>query len=365
MKEIGSEFWLEKSNFKDMNNSISSLLKIGDAQQLLIAGRTAIDYVLQDIKKPIKTVYMPSYCCTSMLQPFIDRNIHIEFYDVIPQKKGLKYLINYEKDVDIFFATSYFGYNASSMDSIIKNFKQKNIIVIEDITHRLLSGINHCNQADYLIASLRKWFAIPSGGLAIKMKGDFGVKSLVSPSNELINKKVKAMIQKEEYINNVKELNIEKKRLKQNFLGLFSEFNAELQLNYRNVKIDNYSEKILHTINVEKSKMARRQNAEYIYSNLKESEGIRFLFPEPNFKEDCPLFVPIMVRTEIRDNLKKHLISNNIFCPIHWPIPRQIDVSLSKGILYSEELSLICDQRYTITDMKNIITTLGEFTKKL
>jgi hypothetical protein len=60
-----------------------------------------------------RAVYMPSYCCESMLQPFIDRDIKIHFYSVIPDDSGIKYLIDYKKDFDIFFATSYFGYSSS------------------------------------------------------------------------------------------------------------------------------------------------------------------------------------------------------------------------------------------------------------
>ena len=44
------------------------------------------------------------------------------------------------------------------MDSAIETFKGRDVIIIEDITHRLLNEQNYCIKADYLIASLRKWF---------------------------------------------------------------------------------------------------------------------------------------------------------------------------------------------------------------
>ena len=53
---------------------------------------------------------------------------------------------------------NYFGYNDSSMDNYIKKFKERNIIVIEDITHRLLCNKNHSQNSDYLICSLRKLY---------------------------------------------------------------------------------------------------------------------------------------------------------------------------------------------------------------
>src|SRR5699024_4516651 len=122
-----------------------------------------------------------------------DRGIKIEFYDVVASHKGLKYVIDFDIKVDLFFANSYFGYESTSMDSIIDVFNKRNITVIEDITHRLLSDKNYCEQADYFIASLRKWFAIPSGGLAIKNNGKFNNIHLSHPSSDLLNKKITAM----------------------------------------------------------------------------------------------------------------------------------------------------------------------------
>ena len=44
---------------------------------------------------------------------------------------------------------------------------RQGIIIVEDITHSLLSD---CWQscADYMVGSLRKWCAIPDGGILIK-----------------------------------------------------------------------------------------------------------------------------------------------------------------------------------------------------
>jgi hypothetical protein len=65
-----------------------------------------------------------------------------------------------------------------------------------------------------------------------------------------------------------------------------------------------------------------------------------------------PMFVPI--RTNKRNEIKEKLASHNVFCPIHWPLPSSHARKLSNSI-YSEELSLIIDQRYSIQDMNLII----------
>lgn len=87
------------------------------------------------------------------------------------------------------------------MDADIEKFTSRNIVVIEDITHRLLCEQSHCKNADYLVGSLRKWFPIPSGGLAIKVNGHFRNSYLIPPPVELVRKKVRAMRKRPSILN--------------------------------------------------------------------------------------------------------------------------------------------------------------------
>ena len=87
MREIGSEFWLKDIPTQHIED-LPQWLNVGDDRQFLLSGRTAIDFVLEDISQDISCVYMPSYCCESILQPFVDKEIHIEFYDVVISDKG-------------------------------------------------------------------------------------------------------------------------------------------------------------------------------------------------------------------------------------------------------------------------------------
>ena len=360
MREIGSEFWLDDIPIECTIKS-PNWLNLGNDHRLLFSGRTAIEYVLKDITRTVKSVYFPSYCCSSMLQPFIDRCIHIDFYEVIFSNEGLEYLIDYDKPCDIFFSTSYFGFSSTVMDSIIKAFKNKGVIVIEDATHRLLSEQQYCNESDYIVASLRKWLAIPSGGLAVKQKDKFLKQTLNSPLSLLINAKIKAMTKKAEYIKESnKQISI-KESNKEDFLEMYSQFNKSLYHNYKGIEIDEVSRKILFTVDIDTVKKKRRENALFIYEALKKQNCIKSLINNPDFTKDCPLFFPIVARTDIRGTLKKYLMANKIYCPIHWPIPNELCFGTSISNLYHEELSLICDQRYSISDMERLVDTIGGF----
>ena len=76
LSEIGSEYWLEDITSEDLGNE--------DNGCYVLSGRTAIDVILQDIHKErkVQNVYLPAYCCDSMLQPFMDRGIKIHLYDL-------------------------------------------------------------------------------------------------------------------------------------------------------------------------------------------------------------------------------------------------------------------------------------------
>ena len=166
MREFGSEFWEDTSYTISKNNGLE-YFNIGKDIKYLMSGTTAIQYVLENIKDIKKIVYVPDYCCESMVIPFKDNGYEIKYYNVD--------LINNEIDIDldmdcsIFYAMSYFGYSVTNMDRYIRCFKERKIIVIEDITHSLLQKNNYSKYSDYLIASLRKWFPIYTGGIAINM----------------------------------------------------------------------------------------------------------------------------------------------------------------------------------------------------
>ena len=73
-------------------------------------------------------------------------------------------------------------------------------------------------------------------------------------------------------------------------------------------------------------------------------------------KDAAPIFVPVLFETkEKRDTIRKILISNSIYCPIHWPKPKHIPTGYLVNEIYDTELSLICDQRYSFTEMQKIV----------
>ena len=67
-----------------------------------------------------------------------------------------------------------------------------------------------------------------------------------------------------------------------------------------------------------------------------------------------PMGFPIRLRN--RDRVRRHLIAQEIFPPIHWPIDSAVPASFTESHrLASEILMLPCDQRYDAADMARLV----------
>lgn len=363
--EIGSEYWEYYGNLSQNNEQFWNL---GKDNKFVLSGRTAIYYVLENIlaKRKIKKVYFPSYSCKSMLQAFEDLEIQVLYYDVY-YDNGLKYNINLNQDCDIFFAMNYFGYSESNMENYTKYFKEKGCVIIEDITHSILSEKKFSKYSDYLIASLRKWFPIFSGGLAVSVNEKFLLDLSKNTNDEMITKKRQAMENKSKYINNIKnsEYKINPKiiknenddeKIKKEFLNQYFESGKKLEENYKNYSIDKKSLKILMGIDLQEIINTRERNVKLIYNKFRKNDNIKFLFK--NFRKgDCLLFVPIILENNIRNSLRKYLINNNVYLPVHWPQEYKINE------IADNELSLICDQRYNVNEINYYLDLIEEYFK--
>lgn len=351
--EIGSEYWEYDGELKKDN---TRFWNFGKDTKFVLSGRTAIFYILKNIllEKNVKKAYLPSYSCKSMEIAFIDLGIEVEYYDVY-FNENLKYNIDLENDSDIFFAMNYFGYSETNMEEYIKKFKEKGKIVIEDITHSILSKKRYSEYSDFLIASLRKWFPISSGAIAVNLKESFILKLSENTNEKLVTLKDSAMQNKRNYINKYEENNIlDSQKDKDIFLKQYSESNKILENDYQNYKIDENSYKLLMGIDIEEIIKKRRENAKLIYEKFSKNLNIKFLVN--NFKkDDCLLFVPIILNNKIRDDLRDFLIKNKVYLPVHWPQEEKINN------IFDKELSLICDQRYSTFQIQQYLDLILDF----
>lgn len=348
--EIGSYFWLEEKTTRTSAENGVSWLPSAEDSAFTFSGRNAIDVAVRDILKErtINRVFAPSYCCVSMLQSFIDRGLKVGFYDVGYKDGAFTYKLPIADAHSIVLIMSYFGIGTAEAHKQIAEIKKSGAIIIEDISHSMLSENPASDDSDYLIIALRKWFGIPAGGWVGKKKGAIVDKPNMD-SNHAVEEKIIAMKGKYDYL-------IGKIASKEDFLLANAKFENDLIHVDRMLKLDDTSLGILAEVDTERVIEQRRKNAEVLLTGLRGLDGKILSLPSVDLTTSTPLFLPIFMRTEDRDDLHRYLINKGIYCPIHWPEVMGAGVGVR-----ANELSLICDQRYSEGDMRAIVGAIRKW----
>lgn len=339
MKEIGSEFWDDGPVRRD--------------KVYLLCGRTALEYIICDIVKHhrINSALLPSYCCYTMIEPFYRHNISVRFYDVYFDKKnGLSAEVPEVQEKEIFYYMTYFGFDRL-MGIDLQKVKKTCTVLIEDRTHSWMIENTGC-EADYSYISYRKWTGFDAIALASKESGTFSeFPKAIHTEYSRIKRQASSM--KRAYIySDIGE--------KQSFLDLFGEAETLLEKDYVGYQPTSETMAALLKLDIAYIAEVRRRNARFLVNELKDVPEIQLMFQTIE-DEEVPLFVPILVRKD-REELRKKLIDNSIYCPVHWPQSIYHKQSSSRaGELYQQELSLICDQRYDLDDMKRIVEQIRNY----
>lgn len=298
------------------------------------SGRTALYQILRSIATRNKRVWMPDWLCHTMVEAAERAGLEVVFYEL-----NIGFLSTLEAldcsgfhNGDTVLMINYFG--LQDLTPTAKAIKEQypNAIVIEDDVQAYWSFAEKENPyADFRFTSLRKAFAIPDGGLVKTSR------SMPEPTrpNTFAPLKIKAGAMKlcrgQEGIKD------------EDYLALFRLGDALISENYDSRM--SYESKLLFAGTVfEVAKQQRIKNVKYIFEGLK-ALGLKPLFEVP--VDSVPLFIPIYL--ENRDEVRRRMFLNEVFCPIHWPLE---GMSVKKGREMAEhELSLIVDQRYSVDDM--------------
>lgn len=334
--EIGSEFWNVP-----ITNRCTSIWP--EHIQWYLSGRSALQAIIDDIKN-IQSIAMPSWCCHTMLKPFVDRKIKVCFYPVYYEDGRL--IQEPIHSCDALFLLDYFGYTADAPD--LSHYKG---ITIRDITHSVFS-VSY-SDADYYFGSLRKWCGVRTGGYAWTGDGHLLPEGDSDDGGYALLRE-KAMQMKDFYINRYVNHNGEQAAGKK-YLEIFEE--AENLLDHCGItSAERRDIELAERLDLDFIRSQRRINARILMDAFPEM----LIFKELREK-DCPLFVPILVPGGRRDEIRRYLTGKDIYCPAHWPLSENHRLDCREKKLYEQELSLVCDQRYTEKNMQRMIEAIKEF----
>lgn len=357
MKEIGGNFCEEL---------LKSSKEIQDSQRILWfdSGRSAIRCLLDWLGDKIKCVMLPQYICESVLIPFIEKGYHIIFYPIDRKMKLLREEFEQLLKVEhpqLVLVQGYFGFDTLQEARVfLKELSKQGIIVVEDITHSLLTDCwQEC--ADYIVGSLRKWCSIPDGGLLIKASGNFKDNTfeiLRQEENiEFISVRLAAQKEKRTFLSDVENCTMDK----QMFVSLYDKSEDLLDKQSKYYTMSKYTRKRINSVDWKMIAYKRRENYCMLGESLKDIDDIKIIFPYVS-DNTVPLYFPVYIDKNKRNSFRYSMRKNNILLPIIWPVPSFFTNGLLaevKGI-YDEILAIPCDQRYTEQDMRFIANNMKQ-----
>lgn len=297
-----------------------------------------------------KKVLLPALCCESMILPFKLNGYKVEFYRLNEDLSCSETdVLQKLEDGCVLLYMRYFGIPAFS-DAFLEGVRamERDILIVEDrtqdiIIERRAEGF----MPDATLASLRKWAALPDGGmLTTKLGSGDG-----EEDSRFARIRRDAMMKKSRYLETWEP------GLKQEFL---SELNAAAQLLDESglpVKMGGEEEQLLRSIRFEKLAKRRVDNTlllKQLISPLAQAGKLRFVTDSP---ELSTLYLPIFL--EDRGSVQGAMAKNDIYCPVIWPqAPGTEGVCPVAEYVIEHMLAIPCDQRYTAEDIHFIADSL-------
>lgn len=333
---IGGEFPIAVTNILNASIKNSEVLDV----YTYSSGRAALYQILKFLKqeKGVNHVLLPDYLCSSVLVPVKTLGLDYTFYPIDEQLELEPSIFAklYKKKLAV-LVINYFG--LKDLSSQIQDIRSldENAIIIEDDVQAYYEFKKPLGEVDFKFTSLRKTFAVPDGGL-VKTKHQL---PMIEAPNTFGQYKAAAALLKSMREGNFND---------QIYLDIFEKgeslIDSELECGMSRI-----AEKLFDALEEDRVKIRRLNNAQYLIGLL-DKIGIKPLLP---LNEDhVPLFIPIVLNN--RDEVRKSMFQNEIFCPIHWPLEGMV---LKRGKVMAEtELSLIIDQRYGRKEMNEIIKML-------
>lgn len=350
--EIGSEFCLEPTPNSAGHALPKWLSKFGNVA-LTSSGRGAIAMLLTQVQPKTNTVLLPAYICDSVLAPFMEQGYRCYFYDLGEGLSPDVEDINRHKDIGIFFHMGYYGFASNSnLSDVIDNLAAESTIIVEDVTHTLFSSYPRFEKNDYYIASVRKWFGVPCGGMLAAPNRTIDSSSLMNEST-FPAIRLKALWLKSQYLKGGEQ------DLKSSYLSLFEQAERMLESDMGSYKIDILSENILKTVDHDLIVNKRKSNFMLLADGLASMSGARGVFSDVP-ADVCPMFFPILIDRN-RNQIRQKLSQEKIYCPIHWPGPKHSLNHFEKASeIYNTILSIPCDQRYGPQEMEYVVSVLRQ-----
>jgi len=319
MKEIGGFFELELPIVKKEYHKNPIHLN---------SGRSALKYIL--IAKKVTEIHLPYYSCESIITTVNNAGIKIEFYNI---DSNFYPLIEKTSPSSYLLYINYFGVCDQQVQDVAERFKN----VIIDNTQAFFSLPLKGKDTFY---SPRKFFGVSDGGYLY--------------TDTLIEQTLNIDTSFDQMTHLLKRIDISANES----YSLFQEH--EEQLGHSGIRsMSRITRRILGSIDYKSAEEIRVRNFKYLHENLGEYNELIFTGSE---NISIPMVYPLMLN---KSGLKEALIKESIFIATYWKEALKSQrITNFEANLVTKLLALPIDQRYTVDDMRRIVSVVRTLIEK-
>lgn len=298
------------------------------------------------------SLWLPSYFCYHIAGWWEKRGIKLRAYDSDPRDAGPRWESIGAQSGDFVLAVNYFGASSGAGWGEWRDANPQ-VVLIEDHSHDLLSTWARESKADYAFGSVRKCFMSPDGGVLWSPRGH-ELPAVDSPLHWHASAlKLAAMMWKAEYLQGHGSLSD-----KENFRSF--QLNGESQFDDMPcVTVSPWSKVLVGGGYPIPWRQRREANVRRFLGKVKWNETVQPLFtvwPEGH----CPFAAMLLFAgQQERDAMRRHLIENNVYPPVHWGQDPNGDaraIELSQRIL-----TIPLDQRYGESEVDYVAALVNKF----
>ena len=297
-----------------------------------------------------RPVLLPALCCESMIVPFLQNGCSVGFYRLREDLRADEAdVLRKAEQGTLLVYLSYFGIRPFE-DRFLEKLRERGVLLAEDRTQDLViwrapGGF----QPDAVFASLRKWGAVPEGGM---LQTELTVE--IGPADSRFgDMQLKVMEMKSRYLASGDGA------LKKELLRLQHEAEALLDLDGPPAAMSEQHRRMLERLDLYAIGRARQRNLHRLRKRLeplRQAGKLRFLSENA---ADSALYLPILL--EERERVKLAMWEQGIYHPVIWPEPEEAaGICPVSHYVVSHMLALLCDQRCSPADMDILADRLIE-----
>lgn len=311
MKELGGYFELELNEGEHFHKNAIALN----------SARNCFKYILQ--AQIISKVYLPAYCCNSLIEPLIDQAVEYEFYHI--DLSFELYDLPELKPGERFLYINYYGLKSQYINTLYKHYGDN--IIIDNTQAFFEMPINGVDT----FYSPRKFFGVSDGGY-------------LYTDNLLANN-----IEKDSSQERARHLI---GRYEKNATGFYSDYqNSEADLENKPISyMSSLTSGILKSLNYREIALKRQRNFWMLHSQLVNINNYKDLL----ISNSIPMVYPFFSDSS---GLRDKFISNKIYIAKYWndAKSRVIDSELA---FIDNFIFIPIDQRVNEEDLLRVLTCI-------